>query len=319
MAASLREFFMLARAERVIRAYSPAQYANVGEHFRAAEVRVVAGRRQLDPVPACLLLRDAVAHYLEAAEIARSGIPSEDGTSSLDLASTMPRLAPDPARPAAGPTDDSRVRQALAERSTLYFDRLSLEDVARARCALDRAASMLRGRIEVRSIANIRGTRYGRLAALAVILAYAAFVSVRSVLRAPNVALQKPVIPSSVWYQPTEGQTIVDGETGTTFGVHTRLEESPYVTIDLQDDYRIEKVRVHNRADGWFDDCLPLVLELSLDGRDFAEVARRESHFDADPPWVIDVHGQRARYVRLRVARRTYLALSEVEVFGRRK
>ncbi|MDP9001383.1 MAG: hypothetical protein M3O46_14875, partial [Myxococcota bacterium] len=66
-------------------------------------------------------------------------------------------------------------------------------------------------------------------------------------------------------------------------------------------------------------DCLPLVVELSTDGKTYAELARRDDHFDSDPPWIVEAGGRRARYVRVRVARKSYLALSEVEVFGRKK
>ena len=81
--------------------------------------------------------------------------------------------------------------------------------------------------------------------------------------------------------------------------------------------YRIDRVAVYNRVDGWFDDCLPLVVEFSTDGAKYSEVARRDQHFAADPPWSVDGKRELARYVRVRLARRGYLALSEVEVFGR--
>jgi hypothetical protein len=97
------------------------------------------------------------------------------------------------------------------------------------------------------------------------------------------------------------------------------MEESPNVVIDLLDTYRIQRVKVHNRLDGWYDDCLPLVVELSTDGKTYADLARRDDHFDSDPPWIVEAGGQPARYVRVRVARKSYLALSEVEVFGRKK
>jgi hypothetical protein len=134
-----------------------------------------------------------------------------------------------------------------------------------------------------------------------------------------NIARGKPVYPSSLRVNPPDGHELVDGIVGTSYGVHTDTEESPTVVIDLQDVFKINKVNVHNRADGWFDDCLPLLVELSIDGRTYTELARRDEHFDADPPWVVDGHRQPARYVRLRVPRRSYIALSEVEVFGRKK
>jgi hypothetical protein len=316
--ASLREFLTLGHAERVTRAYAPPQYVRVSACFRAGESRLRAGRCTTETVPAALLLREAVACYLLAGEIARNEELGEDTLGRQDLAAVMPALPPDPTRPVALPTDDARVRAALATRDTLYFDRLSPEDAARTRSALERAGSMLRHRVEARSLAGIRGTRWGRFAALVVIVGYLAVAAVGAALRVPNVALHKPVIPSSVWYTPTGGQDIVDGQVGTSFGIHTQMEESPNVVIDLQDTFRIEQVKVHNRVDGWFDDCLPLVVELSIDGKSFEPIGRRDDHFDADPPWVVEGHRQPARYVKVRVARKSYLALSEVEVLGKK-
>jgi hypothetical protein len=133
-----------------------------------------------------------------------------------------------------------------------------------------------------------------------------------------NVALNKPVIPSSIRLTPSHNQTIVDGDLGFNYGVHTDDESSPNVVIDLLANYRISTIKVHNRRDGWWDECLPLAVELSADGKNFREIARRDQHFDADPPWEVKVGGETARYVRVRELHRGSLALSEVEVFGKR-
>jgi hypothetical protein len=76
-------------------------------------------------------------------------------------------------------------------------------------------------------------------------------------------------------------------------------------------------VKVYNRIDGWFDDCLPLVVEFSIDGNTYKEIGRRTDHFGTNPPWVVDGRQQSARFVRLRVDRKSYLALSEVEIYGK--
>jgi hypothetical protein len=219
-------------------------------------------------------------------------------------------------RPTATPTDDARVRAALSTLDPLYFDRLSPEDVARARWALERAARMLRRRVEARSLSNVRGTRWGRLAALGLLIAYGLVAWTRAAVMTPNIALGKPVRLSSNLNRSFDGHELVDGEIGTSYGIQTINEESPNVIIDLLDTYRIEKVDVYNRVDGWFDDCLPLVVEFSTNGASYSEIGRRDEHFDPDAPWVVAGHQRVARFVRLRVARRSYLALSEVEVFG---
>lgn len=305
------EFFTLRRAERTVRAYVPAQSARVRRHVQAAERRLRAGRRVTDAAAAAVLLREAVLQYLVAMEVARDAAAPEGATAPL------PPLPPDPARPRADPSDDARVRAAIASRDPLYFDGLAEEGVERARWALDRAGAMLRRNVESRTLVAVRGTRWGRFAAVLVLVLWAAVAFARAKLLPKNIAFGKPVHPSSLAENPPSGQELVDGETGASFGVKTREEDSPNVVIDLQGIYWIDTIKVHNRVEGWFDDCLPLVVELSRDGTKWDEIARRDRHFDANPPWVVEGGGRGARYVRLRVARHGYLALSEVEVYGK--
>lgn len=311
----VHEFFTLSRAERTIRAYVPAQRARVTEHAEAADRRLWSGRRVTQAVAAAVLLRGAVTHSLYAAACARDAAADLD---SLDLAGAFPSLPPDPARPRADPTDDARVRAALSSPDRLYFDRLSAEDAERSRWALDRAATLVRRGVEARSLTHVRGARWGRLAAVLLLVGYATFAIVRATVLPKNIALGKPVHPSSRKHNPPDGKELVDGDIGTSFGIHTNIEESPNVVIDLQARYWIDTVRVYNRVDGWYDDSLPLVVELSQDGTKWDEIGRRETHFDASPPWVIDGRGKPAQFVRVRVARKSYLALSEVEVFGKK-
>jgi hypothetical protein len=152
-----------------------------------------------------------------------------------------------------------------------------------------------------------------------VVVLYAAVAFVRAKVLPQDIALNKPVHPSSLRHNPPDGHELVDGDVGSSFGVHTNMEDSPNVVIDLEGDYWLQTIKVHNRVDGWFDECLPLVVEVSKDGKAYDEVARRDTHFDANPPWVIDVGGRLARYVRVRVGKHSYLALSEVEVYGKKQ
>jgi hypothetical protein len=309
----IREFFLLRSSERVVRGYAASQRVLVERHVDAAARRLSAGRRIPQSVPAALLLRDAVKHYLFAIKAARDVSLGEAALDTMDC-TDIPVLGPDPLRPDVIPTDDARVRAALRATSPLYFDRLSDEDAALTRDALDRAASMLRRRVEARSLASVVGTRWGRLGALALVVVYVAVTVVHAKVWPRNIALGKPVHASSL--AGGDGHELVDGELGAV-PLRTNTDESPSAAIDLGRGYRIDRVSVYNRVDGWFDDCLPLVVEFSTDGAKYAEIARRETHFGADPPWTVDGKRELARYVRVRLARRGYLALSEVEVFGK--
>jgi hypothetical protein len=313
------EAITLRRAERTALSYSTAQRERVCSHFEAGEQRWRAGRRLDSTVPAAALLRDAVVHYLTAIEAARDPDADEDAIAARDLASTLPTLPADPARPRADPSDDARVRAAVASQDSLVFDRMSQEDAERARWALDRAATMLRRRIEPRSVVNVRATRWGRVAAAAILVTWAALATVKAKLAPVNIALGKPVHASSHGFTPPDEQTITDGKIGTAYGVHTETEDSPSATVDLDDVFLIDRVDVYNRVDGWFDGCLPLVVELSEDGHSFTEIGRRENHFGTDPPWHVSGRRQPARYVRVRVARKSALVLSEVAVYGNKR
>ena len=80
--------------------------------------------------------------------------------------------------------------------------------------------------------------------------------------------------------------------------------------------FALQRVVVHNRADGWLDANLPLALELSSDGASYTEAARQTELWEPGHPLVIDLHGESARFVRLRVMRSSFLALGGVEVYG---
>src|SRR5579862_6419612 len=156
--APVREFFTLARAEGVARAYSPAQAARVKTYFDAGELRLSAARGVGPVIAAGTLLRDAVMCYLVAFHASAHG-PTSEPVAPAAAVAAMPALKPDATSPFASPTDDERVRAALSATDPLYFDQLSLEDAAQARGALERAAEMLRSLVETRSLANIRAAR----------------------------------------------------------------------------------------------------------------------------------------------------------------
>ncbi len=314
----LREFFTLRRAEWTVRGYFPAQHARAKALWSGGALRLRGGKRMLDGVPAAVLLREGLMLYLRAAEAVQRSSASDGTESATDrhlLSSLLPPVPPDPAAPETQAADDARVRAALEACDPLYFDRLSPADLERTRWALDRACGRARSSVEVRSALHLKALRWGRLAALLVGVSYAAFAFVRVRLSPVDVALGKPVHPSS--RRAGEPEALVDGDVGTSFALETNTEDNPYDVIDLEGQYFVDRVSVHNRVDGWFDDCLPLVVELSSDGVHYDEVGRREQHFDADPPWVLATRGRVARFVRVRVARKSYLTLSEVEVFGR--
>jgi hypothetical protein len=312
--APVREFFLFRDSERVITGYSPRQRARVAELRAAGDERLVAARRASSVVAACVLLREGVAALARARAVARDASLEDEGLATLDLAPELPELPPDPLDGSRG--DTARARQALASQDPLFFDRLDPAERTRTRAALERTAAALRRRVEARSLLHVRAQRWGRLAALLVLVLYGVWFGVRGRLLPVNLAIGKHVHVSSYRENPPDGHELVDGRPGFSFGVITNTEDSPSVVIDLARDHAIDRIAVTNRSDGWWEDCLPLVVELSRDGRTYTELARRETYFAFNDPWVIPAAGRMARFVRVRVARRSYLALGRVEIFG---
>jgi hypothetical protein len=310
----IREFFTLRAAERSVVDRTPAQNARARTLSAAAAVRLRSARRTLESVPAALLLREALALRLRAAEAAEQSSEGARDWESL-LTTCLPSVPLDPVEPQAA--DGRRLRDALQATDPLYFDGLPPEELERTRQALDRACARLRGGLEVRTPLQIRALRWGRAAAVVLVAAYAAIAFVRARYGPVNVALGKPVHPSTRRPGSPDGHELVDGDIGLSYAVETTVEDSPNIVIDLLGSYAVDRIDVHNRVDGWFDECLPLVVELSSDGAHYDEVGRREQHFDANPPWSVATGGHVAHFVRLRIPRRSHLTLSEVEVFGK--
>ncbi|HEY2366054.1 MAG TPA: discoidin domain-containing protein [Polyangiaceae bacterium] len=276
---SVTEALLLRDAER--RALS---YGDDGDRVRAlaaaAAARVAATKRltapAMDPVVASLL-RDAIALRLRAAEAAHTDVPP------------LPE----------------RVRATLDDRDG--FDGADAGELRESIDALKRAEREVRV-VESRTPENIRATRFGRVAAVAIAVAWAIWGIGRSISSPPNVAFHKTVIVDGLTAPGFEA--LVDGETDTLKPVVLHASD---VTIDLAGPYAIRSVRLYNRQDRSFDSSLPLDLETSIDGTTWTTHVRRRDHFSI---WNENLGGTVARYVRLR-SETHVIALNEIEVFGR--
>jgi hypothetical protein len=171
--------------------------------------------------------------------------------------------------------------------------------------------------VEARGLGELRVTRGVRVA-LAGVLALAALVWIVSAFTAgKNVALHKPVATSGLHpaaVSPPGGLT--DGEiAGAAYGVHTKASDAPWVQVDLERVYAIDTIKVYNRGDGYFDEGLPMTLQLSQDGATFTDLETRTTTFGQSTPWVARAAGAKARFVRVRGAPGKYVTLSELEVY----
>jgi hypothetical protein len=91
----------------------------------------------------------------------------------------------------------------------------------------------------------------------------------------------------------------------------TNEDNEPWWSLDLGAASSIGSVTIVNRADCCIERAPPLVVEVSPDGKKWREVARTTEAFRT---WRPSFKPAKARYVRLRSLRRTYLHMKDVRV-----
>jgi hypothetical protein len=262
----LREVFTLAHAEEQAHGVAEGDRLARQRRAHAARKRRDAARTLADPIPAIVLLRDALGI-----------VPSE----------SKPELA----------IDDMAFADAEVLRTKLD----------------DRLTELIRSN-EIRGVTAVRALRLGRPLAMVLLIALPIAAFVHTHFRVHNLAVGKVVTTSALRSESPTPSHVVDGRTRGTFGVHTAEAEHPFVIIDLGEAHVIDHVVVYDRGDGWFDECLPLRVELSNDGATFDVIGLRTEHFVS---WVVAASGRTARFVRISKPDRGYIALNEIEVYGR--
>jgi hypothetical protein len=100
---------------------------------------------------------------------------------------------------------------------------------------------------------------------------------------------------------------------GPDYFFHTAEEERPWVEIDLGSAKSIAAVRIENRKDCCAERAVPLSVEVSTDQKQYREVLHKQDTFRS---WKAEFAPVKARYVRVRAARKTLLHLSRVRVLG---
>lgn len=96
---------------------------------------------------------------------------------------------------------------------------------------------------------------------------------------------------------------------------HTAEDAEPWFEIDLGQVQELTRIEVTNRSDCCPERAVPLIVEVSLDKLAYRTVARKFSVFGR---WSQRFTPTRGRYVRFRVARRSFLHLEQARVFGHR-
>jgi hypothetical protein len=131
--------------------------------------------------------------------------------------------------------------------------------------------------------------------------------------RTPRDVLRgRPFRLSSEWVKCEPARQLCGGSTTRIF-FHTLEDSSPFIQYDLGRVVPLTHVAVTNRRDSQLADrAVPLVIETSMDEKTWHVVARRDYWFDE---WVAAFPSTKARYLRLRVARRSLLHLERVRAW----
>jgi len=149
-----------------------------------------------------------------------------------------------------------------------------------------------------------RGVRMGMTLLTTVALLVGGVLLYKELTTGPDLAKGKPWRTSST----NEG---VPKAAKNEYFFHTLEEKNPWVEIDLQQATPVSVVNIINRRDCCPDRAVPAVVEVSTDQERWHEVARRADTFSS---WRARFTPTRARYVRVRAAKRTILHLSAVQV-----
>jgi len=316
--ATIRRFFWM--DERLATAHKDGFAPGVPGYaeFELAREGVVCAQRLgelSDTRAGVLLLRREAVELLVAAQVARAGISSEaapaarwaalreqplgktavEGFSAEELELLDAAFAPDAAVRIAGLPKDRRT--ALGNALGLVTERLAEQ--------LER---------EAQRVASVLYQRWLRIAA-AVLLVFAVVAGIAMLIRSAqppeNLARGKPVKASSRNAKHgCDPKQVVDGNRGG-LGFHTNSEREPWVEVDLGSPQWVKKVVVYNRETNP-GRAVPLTLELAKEPGQYQEVARRDEVFDV---WTAEVPEQEARFVRLKLQKKEFFHLAEIEVY----
>lgn len=193
---------------------------------------------------------------------------------------------------------EAEARAIQSASGTLETIHLQLLDKAEVEDRLVAAATLRKWRI--------RGTMAIGGAALALILSWVAY----ALAKPENLAQGKAWRTSSVALEckPKEHKC---GGTRTDIFFHTNNEQDPWFEIDFGAPTTFSWLTIKNRMDMGVARASPLVVEVTDDHQTWRELARQPESFLT---WEPKFPAVTARYVRLRVLKKTWFHLEAVEV-----
>lgn len=316
---SIYDAFLLREAERRAAELGVDRAGRARALATAAHTRMAVAADVSEPDAAAVALslyRDAATMFARALAVAldvsveAAAIGPSDLLAWVDRAVARARLS--------APDDEVRsMLELLANEDVGAFDDLDAATAItwceRARVALD----WLGDGIETRSPSHIRAARGIRVSALALAVVGAAGFGTMKLIAPHNIAEGKRVSMSSQWPGTVDPSHCTDGSIDSAFGCSTQKTHDAWVDVDLGSVVPIKRVTIYNRGDGYFDEGLPFVLEVSEDGSKFDEVARRTTVFSQSAPWTESLGFRRVRHLRVRSAGTGPVTLAEIEAFAK--
>jgi hypothetical protein len=312
----LIDFFLLREAERRLIHLSPAKRVYLRTELQGAIALMQAADRmprhaERTALAIQALLRLTSAVYCSRSQDTQASVEMMETTTALEFLISLPQCHDHHEAIAHMRGMDLTRPYALIKHTQLQQLFGTLERLLDTRTPRDFALARL--------------TR-GSLLVLALVVAVWSLTSPR------NLARGKEVYASSIHHDtPAEryGQPrlsrVVDGlRTEKPFALATELQVKPWVTVDLDRNYRLSSVVICGRGRGdWVynfsNDELPVTLSVSTDNKLFRPVALRTLPIEWSVPWRVELHGAAARYVRLSSyapgAKR--IVINEFEIYGR--
>jgi len=306
---------LLRRSLATVEARSVAQNETIRRWSRAAEHRLRVADR-LDPRTewgaALPLYREGFIALAHAAVAAASGEAPNDIATVDDAWRALERVSP---QLELGVLDgEAKVRAILTTPAPL--DAEPAHDLA----TYSRLVSLVRRVrrvVEPRTARRLKMLAATRVLVMVVVVIGLGVALIPSLFAEKNLALHALVRLSSSHPDstaPASGEWLVNGVIERLYGAHTNVEDNPWMMIDLQRDVHARKIVIYNRGDGWFTDCLPLVVEVAQTPTSFHRVAIVESLFTQVRPRSISLD-ETVRYVRLTKRGHGSFALSEVAIY----
>jgi len=298
------------------RACSSADFAlNAAEFLRSADAAStgVAPAENLADASACDFYRQSVYWSL----CARAAL-SDDRAGTSHAESIWDTLDEQSLASAAKGERRELLRTSLRSGSFVYFVELPESEQTATRAELRRLAESLLQTADERTRA-VQGVLLQRafrlsLALLALLLIALGLVWERKTREDRNdLARNTPWHASSKMDDMGCHSPAQECAESSAIFFHTKEERDPWIEFDLGSERRVSTVQVDNRADCCSERTIPLVVEVSDNHKQWRTVARQGTEFKT---WRATFASVKTRWVRLRVARVSFLHLARVRIFS---